>query len=187
MAATRLIAMHQNKGRSLAQCLKDRTDYAKNGEKTENGELISSYACDKETVDQEFLLSKQEYLRITGRRPKDVKEALEPRNGTDYEAQHHTMEKPNGSYEAVTVKPDDNMIGVNLNASALYKEYENGTPYETIVKGSTDIADKALKDGPDFNVDNFKDYDKMKGTLAMEVVSKERNAGLLENIPHKDL
>ena len=36
MAATKLIAMHQNKGRSIMQCLKDRTDYAKNGEKTEN-------------------------------------------------------------------------------------------------------------------------------------------------------
>ena len=70
MAATRLIAMHQNKGRSIAKCLKDRTDYAKNGEKTENEELISSYACDKETVDKEFLLAKQEYIRITGRKPK---------------------------------------------------------------------------------------------------------------------
>ena len=61
MAATRLIAMHQNKGKSVGQCLKDRTDYAKNGEKTEQGEMISSYACDKETVDEEFMLAKQEY------------------------------------------------------------------------------------------------------------------------------
>jgi len=29
MAATRLISMHQNKGKSIAQCLSDRTDYAK--------------------------------------------------------------------------------------------------------------------------------------------------------------
>ena len=33
--------MHQNKGKSVGQCLKDRTDYAKNGEKTEQGEMIS--------------------------------------------------------------------------------------------------------------------------------------------------
>ena len=92
MAATRLIAMHQNKGRSIAQCLKDRTDYAKNGEKTENGELISSYACDKETVDQEFLLSKQEYLRITGRKPKgdiiayQIRQSFKPGEITPEEA-----------------------------------------------------------------------------------------------------
>ena len=41
MAATKLIAMHQNKGRSVMQCLKDRTDYAMNGEKTEEGKYIS--------------------------------------------------------------------------------------------------------------------------------------------------
>ena len=73
MAATRLIAMHVNKGKSIGQCLKDRTDYAKNGEKTQNGQYISSYACDPETADQEFLLSKKEYLRITGRQiPGDI-------------------------------------------------------------------------------------------------------------------
>lgn len=45
MAATRLITMHQNKGKSVAKSLSDRTDYAKNGEKTEHGQYISSYAC----------------------------------------------------------------------------------------------------------------------------------------------
>ena len=39
MAATRLIALHVNKGRSVAACLEARTDYAKNPEKTEKGDL----------------------------------------------------------------------------------------------------------------------------------------------------
>ena len=30
MAATRLIAMHMNKGKAIQKCLKDRTDYAQN-------------------------------------------------------------------------------------------------------------------------------------------------------------
>ena len=42
MAATRLIALHVNKGRSVAGSLSDRTDYAKNPEKTEKGELVTS-------------------------------------------------------------------------------------------------------------------------------------------------
>lgn len=70
MAATRLITMHQNKGKSVAKSLSDRTDYAKNGEKTENGQFISSYACQAESVDEEFMLSKREYERLTGRHPK---------------------------------------------------------------------------------------------------------------------
>ena len=68
MAATRLIAMHQNKGRSLQKCLKDRTDYAQNPEKTEGGELVSSYQCDPEFVEEQFASSKKEYLEITGRK-----------------------------------------------------------------------------------------------------------------------
>jgi hypothetical protein len=55
--------MHGNKGRTVAQCLKDRTDYAKNGEKTEQGEYISSYECDPQIVDQEFLAARAEYLK----------------------------------------------------------------------------------------------------------------------------
>ena len=43
MAATRLIALHVNKGKSVAQCLADRTNYSQNAEKTNNGEFISSY------------------------------------------------------------------------------------------------------------------------------------------------
>ncbi len=34
MAATRLIALHKNRGKSVAACLKSRTDYAKNPDKT---------------------------------------------------------------------------------------------------------------------------------------------------------
>ena len=69
MAATRLIAMHIQKDRSIAQCIKDRTDYAENGEKTEEGQLVSSYECDPKTVDKEFAASKNEYEINTGRSP----------------------------------------------------------------------------------------------------------------------
>lgn len=67
MAATRLIALHVNKGKTVAQCLADRTDYSQNAEKTNDGEFISSYECDPQTADEEFLLSKRQYQHITGR------------------------------------------------------------------------------------------------------------------------
>ncbi|NLK37304.1 MAG: relaxase/mobilization nuclease domain-containing protein [Epulopiscium sp.] len=67
MATTRIISMHINKGKSLAQCLSDRTDYAKNPDKTDDGELVSSFMCDKDLVDSQFLLSKKIYLQKTGR------------------------------------------------------------------------------------------------------------------------
>ena len=69
MAATRLIHLHVNKGKTIAQSLGDRTDYAKNPEKTEKGELVTGYQCDPMTVEEEFMLSKRQYEQITGRRP----------------------------------------------------------------------------------------------------------------------
>jgi len=71
MAATRLIPLHVNKGRSVAACLEARTDYAKNPEKTEKGDLVTSYECDPMTVDEEFMLSKRKYQQITGLSPKN--------------------------------------------------------------------------------------------------------------------
>lgn len=67
MAATRLIALHINKGRTLAQCLEDRIGYSMNIEKTDKGRLVSSYACDPRTCCEEFMLSKRQYYHSTGR------------------------------------------------------------------------------------------------------------------------
>lgn len=67
MATTRLIPMHQNKGKTVSQCLTDRTEYAKNPDKTEDGQLISAYECDPATVDAEFLAAKRIYADRTGR------------------------------------------------------------------------------------------------------------------------
>ena len=92
MAATRLIAMHVHKNRSVQQCLKDRTDYAENGEKTEDGEYISSYECDPETVDQEFAFSKSRYGQLTGRSRDDdiiayqIRQSFRPGEVTPEEA-----------------------------------------------------------------------------------------------------
>lgn len=92
MAATKLIAMHQNKGRSIMQCLKDRTDYAKNGEKTEDGKYISSYQCHSKFVDLEFAEQKKKYLRNTWRQPKgdviayQIRQSFKPGEITPEEA-----------------------------------------------------------------------------------------------------
>ena len=71
VAATRLIALHKNKGKTVAACLKSRTDYAQNPDKTEQGQLVSSYKCSPLTVDEEFMLSKRQYELVTGRRQKN--------------------------------------------------------------------------------------------------------------------
>lgn len=92
MAATRLIALHVNKGKTVAQCLADRTDYSQNAEKTNDGEFISSYECDPKTADEEFLLSKRQYQHITGRDQKNnviayqIRQSFKPGEITPEEA-----------------------------------------------------------------------------------------------------
>ena len=66
-----MIVLHKNKGKSVAACLKSRTDYAQNPDKTQQGELVSSYECSPLTVDEEFMLSKRQYELATGRRQKN--------------------------------------------------------------------------------------------------------------------
>ena len=59
--------MHQNKGKTILKCLAERTDYAMNGEKTANGELITSFECAPQTAASEFAFSKRIYFQKTGR------------------------------------------------------------------------------------------------------------------------
>ena len=70
MATTRHFTRHVNAGETIAEAIKDCTDYGKNPDKTRGGDLISSYECDPATVDAEFLLSKSKYKAITGREQK---------------------------------------------------------------------------------------------------------------------
>jgi len=55
------------KDRSILQAITGRTGYAMNPEKTEDGLLVRGYACDPRTVDEEFMLTKREYEKNTGR------------------------------------------------------------------------------------------------------------------------
>ena len=84
--------MHLNKGKTLAQCLHDRTAYAMNPEKTNEQELISSYECDPRSVESEFLLAKREYQILTGRAQKNdviayqIRQSFKPGEITPEEA-----------------------------------------------------------------------------------------------------
>ena len=79
-------------GKSVASALKLRTGYAMNPDKTENGKLISAFACDPHTADAEFLLSKRQYKQCTGREQRSdviayqVRQSFKPGEVTPEEA-----------------------------------------------------------------------------------------------------
>ena len=74
----------------------------------------------------------------------DVKEKHYERTGHDMVVEARKVDKMNETYDALTVKPEDSIIGVNLNATALYKQMEQGTSYDTIVNQSAEVAANAL-------------------------------------------
>ena len=71
MATTRLMPLHSGKVRTVAEALGRVTDYVKNPEKTNGGDLVTAYQCNPSIAGQEFLFSKRQYAVITGRERKD--------------------------------------------------------------------------------------------------------------------
>lgn len=67
MAATCIMPIHINKGKTARQCIGERLDYIMNPKKTDGGILVSTYACSPETAADEFMLFRQEYQANTGR------------------------------------------------------------------------------------------------------------------------
>lgn len=67
MATTRLMPLHTGKGRTVGTAIRDIIDYVENPQKTNHGQLITSYQCDSRIADAEFLFSKRRYIQKTGR------------------------------------------------------------------------------------------------------------------------
>ncbi len=59
--------LHVGKGRTMGKAISSIINYVKNPAKTNGERLITSYECDSRMADAEFLFSKQQYVRNTGR------------------------------------------------------------------------------------------------------------------------
>ena len=67
MATTRLMPLHVGKGRSVGTAISDIIDYVENPDKTDKGQLVTSYGCNARIADKEFLFAKKLYIQKTGR------------------------------------------------------------------------------------------------------------------------
>ena len=84
--------MHVNKGMSFDQSMSARLSYVRDEEKTEDGEYVTSYACNAKIAEIEFANAKNEYLRKTGRQYKgdiiayQIRQSFKPGEVTPEEA-----------------------------------------------------------------------------------------------------
>ena len=97
----------------------------------------------------------------------------------------HTVNKLNESYEAMTVTPEGESIGVNIPIDKFYNAYDEDMSVEEAVDKAVDLINRGFDEKPDIDLDTLTDYSVMKEKLAMEVVSAETNKEMLETIPHK--
>ena len=67
MATTRLMPLHIGKGRCFGTAIRDIIDYVENPEKTDKGQLVTSYQCNARIADKEFQFAKHRYIQKTGR------------------------------------------------------------------------------------------------------------------------
>ncbi len=67
MAISNILPRKIMRNRTRQQSMTERHDYDQKAEKTNDGELVSSYMCSPETAAEEFEISKKLYHQITGR------------------------------------------------------------------------------------------------------------------------
>lgn len=108
-------------------------------------------------------------------------------HGIKADLSEHHVEKLNASYDALSVTPEGSRIGVNANLSAICDAIEDGQSYSEVVARAADSIIAGIENTPEINVEDLTNYDEMKSKLAMEVVSADRNAEMLQNVPHEQM
>ncbi len=107
--------------------------------------------------------------------------------GEDVEITTREVKKLNDRYDALTITPEGSNIGVNLPMDRFYNAVEAGMDYDEALEKAYYIIESGLDQAPDLDISELADYSRMKGKLAMEVVSAEANAEMLETVPHKNM
>ncbi|WP_405373206.1 DUF5688 family protein [Pseudobutyrivibrio sp.] len=117
----------------------------------------------------------------------DVTRELAKKGIEDVEINIQPNEKLNQSYDALTVRPDGSTLGVSLNFTKIAEEYENRGNYDSLVDAVAKRIENGLDNAPSVDSKALTDYEQMKDRLTIELVGSEKNASLLEKIPHKDM
>jgi len=129
----------------------------------------------------------------------DLKELLETElanRGIDVkEISEQNIEKMNDNYDAIVIKPAGASLATIIHTEDAFEAFKSGTELREMILGAREedaelkamvrsIADE-MENEPQFDLSIFDDYKKVKSRLSMQIVSAEKNAELLENVPHE--
>lgn len=91
-----------------------------------------------------------------------------------------------GSYTGITISPVGGNVGMNLNANQLFDQMQDGQSYEGVLAVAVSTAERGLHDMPAVDVSELMNYEAAKKYLCFDVVGSDRNADMLEKVPHTD-
>ena len=132
---------------------------------------------EKERKTMNYETFKQEFAE-------DIKEKLYERGYDDVRISFNNVEKTNQNYEAMSVVPEGNNVGVNFNIENAFASYEHTDDYAGVLASATMVIADGLDRAPTIDVSALMDYENMKEKLSVEVISADANADLLANVPH---
>ena len=103
-----------------------------------------------------------------------------------YEIHEERVEKLQGqSYNGLVIRAADRNIGMSVDLDGLYKQLEDGLDLEEILSKITDIVKSTEYPLKDTEIDDLKDYARMKDKLVLQMVPAEGNQEMLSKVPHK--
>ena len=89
-----------------------------------------------------------DYENFKERFVEDLKDKLYEK-GIEADVSVNTVNKLNDSYEAVTIKPVDDQVGVNISLNKCYGAYEDGTDYNEVVDKTSQLVADSLENKPE--------------------------------------
>lgn len=115
----------------------------------------------------------------------NVQNAIQKHCDKEVCVQLQTVRKLNGVIlKGITITNKNGNIMPTLYLDKFYREYEDGTPFEEIIRLFLEEYERAgIKD--DFDIQFFCEYEKVKPHLAFRLMHYEMNKELLENVPYK--
>ena len=101
----------------------------------------------------------------------DLKEALSRRVGTEIAVEENEVHKlQQESYDGIVIRKENESIGVNVDATRLYSDLEQGRAYEDVLHYAVDIAQKGFEDAPKVDISQIMNYEVMKHSLIGSLV-----------------
>ncbi|MCC8028516.1 MAG: DUF5688 family protein [Lachnospiraceae bacterium] len=124
-----------------------------------------------------------DYKEFLSRMAENLKERL-----PDAEISIQSVNKLQGlSYEGICIRANDRSIGETMNMEPFYQAFMDGASYGEIIRQVAQVAEEHMALIPELDSDPLSDYSQVKGMLTVDVVGKELNGDMLEQIPHRDM